>query len=259
MSFYARGATAAFLFVLAAPAAAAPLHPNSGAMAMQGTAADNDGNKGEWSAEVALKDGSFPGTATIRIAGVELKAPLTRASYLENGRCVLKWEEGRGRMEIAGPCSSEALTGGVLSGFIPGVGSMTGRAEGKIRLAGGAAAKAPATGVLPTAKLTCAWMERVGGNVAGSLPNYELRFSNMGTLTLGADGTYRTASSQGRYVREAGRIRLTSGQFAGAVGRLQPDKSGRPGVFFERDENKRPNGVHIVDPQRTSCTVARGG
>ena len=96
--------------------------------------------------------------------------------------------------------------------------------------------------------------------LATALGTRELRFSNMGTLMLSPNGTYRTNSTSGRFVRGGGdTIRLVSGQFAGAVGHLQPDKSGRPGVYFERDENRNAQGVHIVDPQRTSCTVARGG
>jgi hypothetical protein len=114
----------------------------------------------------------------------------------------------------------------------------------------------PASGVLPTAKLTCAWQERIGGNVAGDPARYELRFSNMVTLTL-AGGTYRTNAASGSFTRQGDTIRLTSGAFAGAVGRLRPDRSGQPAVYFEIDENRRANGVHIVDPRTTACTVAR--
>jgi hypothetical protein len=77
------------------------------------------------------------------------------------------------------------------------------------------------------------------------------------TLTLSPNGTYRTNSASGSFVREGDRLRLTSGAFAGAVGRLQPDRSGQPAVYFAREENRRANGVHIVDPGRTACTVAR--
>ena len=69
---------------------------------------------------------------------------------------------------------------------------------------------------------------------------------------------HQTANTRGRFVRDAGdTIKLVSGQFAGAVGYLQPDKSGAPAVYFERDENRTAANVHIVDPQRTSCTVKR--
>jgi hypothetical protein len=100
-------------------------------------------------------------------------------------------------------------------------------------------------------------MERIGGNVAGDVPHYELRISNMVTLTLSANGTYRTNKADGKFVREGEMIRLTSGSFAGAVGRLVPDRSGEPAVYFERDDNRRPDGIHIVDPARTSCTKPR--
>jgi hypothetical protein len=52
-------------------------------------------------------------------------------------------------------------------------------------------------------------------------------------------------------------VRLTSGAFAGAVGQLRPDRSGQPAVYFERDENRRPDGTPIVDIATTACTKAR--
>lgn len=39
--------------------------------------------------------------------------------------------------------------------------------------------------------------------------------------------------------------------------RLRRDRSGQPAVYFERDENRRPNGGHIVDIATTACTTAR--
>ncbi|MCP1471134.1 hypothetical protein J3E64_002838 [Sphingobium sp. OAS761] len=95
--------------------------------------------------------------------------------------------------------------------------------------------------------------------IAGQDYHYERRYSNMGTLTLDPRGSYRTANGTGSFRGEAGDvIRLTSGPFAGAIGHLQPDRSGQPAVYFERDENRDARDVHIVAPQRTSCTVARG-
>jgi hypothetical protein len=103
-------------------------------------------------------------------------------------------------------------------------------------------------------------MERIGGVVAGQGFQYELRYSNMGFLQLSPNGTYQTANTRGRFVRGSGdTIKLVSGQFAGAVGHLQPDRSGTPAVYFEREENRTAANVHIVDPQRTSCTVKRKG
>ncbi|MBX3593486.1 hypothetical protein [Sphingomonas sp.] len=77
--------------------------------------------------------------------------------------------------------------------------------------------------------------------------------------TLAPDGIYRTASTSGTFAREADTIRLPSGPFAGAVGQLMPDEAREPAVFFERDENRRADGVHIVDPERSSATVPRKG
>lgn len=245
----------------AAPPAGGPVTPNLGALTGEGTLTDGSGQPiGSWTIAAELKEGNFSGSGTIRIGTVTLAMPLLpRRSYLENGKCYFAMEQGRARAEIGGPCTTAGVAG-ALNGFIPqgDLYSVNGRMHGTLAFAR-AAAKAPARAVLPTAKLTCAWMERIGGNVAGDLPSYELRFSNMGVLTLTPAGSYRTANTAGRFVREGDRIRLTSGQFAGAVGRLEPDRSGRPAVYFERDENRRPDGVHIVDPARTSCTVARGG
>lgn len=247
----------------AALAQGAAVTPDLGAVQGQGVLADNDGNAGTWSIEAVLAGGDFTGAGTATLRGVTVQGPLAKGgSYLENGNCYFRIESGRQRVEIGGPCTTQSIKGRA-GGFVAGD-SVVGTAEGVLRFGkagpgagAGAAARAPAAGALPAARLTCAWMERVGGNVAGDLPDYQLRTSNMVTLTLSPGGTYRTNAASGRFVREGDRIRLTSGAFAGAVGRLQPDRSGQPAVYFERDENRRPNGVHIVDPSRTSCTVAR--
>ena len=252
-------AAPALVLAQSAPPAGGVVTPNAGAFTGRGTLADNDGNAGTWVVDATLKAGVFTGTATIAIARTTVTAPLhPRRSYLENGKCYFAVEKDRFHMEFGGPCTTKGVAGR-MGGFVPGTGSLNGTMTGTFAFGAAAARNAPAKGVLPTAKLTCAWMERIGGNVAGDLPRYELRFSNMATLTLSPAGTYRTANTSGRFVRQGDTIKLTSGQFAGAVGRLEPDKSGRPAVYFERDENRRPNGVHIVDPARTSCTVARGG
>ncbi|TFI57886.1 hypothetical protein E2493_12930 [Sphingomonas parva] len=249
--------------VLAAGAGrAAPVTPNLGPIHGEGTLADNDGNAGTWSIDAVLTGGDFAGRGTVTLRGVTVNGALKRGrSYLENGKCYFHIEQDRHRMEISGPCTTDSIAGRA-DGFLAGEGVIIGSAKGVLRF-GRAGAPKPAataaTGVLPTNKLTCAWSERIGGNVAGDPARYELRFSNMVTLTLGRDGSYRTNKAAGRYVREGNTVRLTSGAFAGAVGRLEPDRSGQPAVYFERDENRRPNGVHIVDPGRTSCTTARGG
>jgi hypothetical protein len=252
---------AAILVLAGSVAHAAPVTPNLGAVHGEGTLTDNDGHQGRWSVDAVLSGGNFTGTGTVVLRGVTVSGALSKGqSYLENGKCYFKIEEGRHRMEFGGPCTTETIEGR-SSGFLAGEGVIVGSAKGILRFGRGGAPKgvAAAGGKLPTNKLTCAWMERIGGNVAGDLARYELRYSNMVTLTLGADGTYRTNKAAGRFVRQGNTIKLTSGAFAGAIGRLEPDRSGLPAVYFERDENKRPNGVHIVDPGRTSCTTARGG
>lgn len=236
--------------------AGSPVGPNAGTMRGEGTLSDSDGNTGAWAIEAVLSEGYFVGTGRASVGEAIVEGPLTKsASYLENGKCYFKFEQGRNRIEIGGPCTTTEIEGR-LNGFVAGdskVGTITGN------LAFGASAKAAAAkeGSLPTAKLTCAWMERIGGNVAGDLPTYELRVSNMVTLTLTSDGTYKTNKAGGAFVREGDAIKLTSGPFAGAVGRLMPDKSGKPAVYFEIDENRGADGVHKVDPARTSCTEAR--
>jgi len=241
-----------------APAPGSAVTPNMGAVTGNGTLTDRDGNPlGTWSVDGTLKAGKFTGTLSAALKGQTVALPLidTR-SYLENGRCVLHAEEGRTRFEVSGPCTSNGIAG-FLSAFVPAgeIYSVDGYASGSLTFAKpGNAAK---TGVLPTTRLTCAWMERVGGNVAGQDYHYELRPSNMGFLQF-TGSTYTTAHTSGTWARGAGdEIRLTSGQFAGAVGHLQPDKSGQPAVYFERDENRDNHDIHIVDPQRTSCTVKR--
>jgi hypothetical protein len=243
----------------AALAQGAPVTPNLGAVHGEGVLSDNDGASGTWTIDAVLSGGDFTGTGSATLGGVSVQGPLSKGgSYLENGKCYFKIENGRQRIEIGGPCTTQSISGRA-SGFVAGD-SLVGTASGVLRFGKAATrtgAAAPSAGTLPTAKLTCAWMERVGGNVAGDLPDYQLRNSNMVTLTLTPSGTYRTNSASGKFVREGDRIRLTSGAFAGAVGRLQPDRSGQPAVYFERDENRRANGVHIVDPARTACTLAR--
>lgn len=245
-----------------APPAGPAVTPNLGPVTGSGVLTDSGGKSlGTWSVKATLKDGDFTGAATVTIQGATLTLPLKSGrSYVESGKCYFYGEEGRARIDIGGPCTQKGVSGR-LSGFIPqnDIFSVTGFMKGTLAFGSGGAAKPAAAAVLPTNKLTCAWMERVGGNVAGDLARYELRNSNMATLTLSAAGTYRTASTSGRFTRSGDVIRLTSGQFAGAVGRLQADRSDRPAVYFEIAENRRPNGVHIVDPARTSCTTARGG
>lgn len=243
-----------------APPAGAPVHANMGAVVGAGTLTDRDGVAiGSWSVNARLAAGKFTGAASVTIKGQTFGGTLDPAqSYLENGRCVFDWSEGRAHAEIAGPCTSNGI-GGFLNAFIPSgdVYSVSGYAAGQLRW--GAPGRTPASGIIPSARLTCAFMERVGGNViGGGAATYELRYSNMGFLQLNPAGSYQTAHTTGRWVRASGNtIRLTSGQFAGATGRLEPDRSGSPAVYFERAENVDGRGVPIVDVARTSCTQKR--
>jgi hypothetical protein len=233
--------------------------PNAGPVEGQGTLKDNDGRPGSWSVRAVLKDGNFTGEATISLGGASFSGPLLRGrSYVENGKCYFAFERDRARAALGGPCTTDAIAG-KLDGFLPGHGVVVGEMKGVLRFGKpGSAAAAARDGVLPVGKLTCAWWETRVSYKAGEMNGRELRFSNMATLTLLPAGTYRTANTSGTFVREGSRIRLTSGAFGGAVGQLRADRSGQPAVYFERDENRRANGVHIVDPATTACTKARG-
>lgn len=169
-------------------------------------------------------------------------------------------EQGRSHVHLGGPCTTTAISG-LLGGFVAGTeyGSVNGTMRGTLRFGRAAAAASSGAGILPTRKLTCAFMDRVGGNVAGDMPDYQLHYSAMVTLTLSPAGRYATNVGGGAFARQGNAVRLTSGPFAGATGRLQADRSGQPAVYFEREENRRANGSFIIDPGRTACTVARGG
>lgn len=262
---------AALSLLAAAPALAqvapsgAPVGPNAGAMSGQGTLSDNDGNQGTWRVEAVLSGGNFTGSGTVEIAGQTVTGPLAKGqSYLENGKCYFEIEQGRSHVHLGGPCTTSEIAGR-LGGFVAGTeyGTVNGTMSGALRFGRAGAASNAATstgaGILPTRKLTCAFMDRVGGNVAGDMPDYQLHYSAMVTLTLSPAGRYVTNVGGGAFARQGNAVQLTSGPFAGATGRLIADRSGQPAVYFEREENRRANGSFIVDPGRTACTVARGG
>jgi hypothetical protein len=248
---------AAGLLLSSIPALAAPLGPNSGALAMAGPANDHDGNKGVFSIQAVLKDGNFTGTGHLAVGGTVVDGPLVaRQSYLENGKCYFRWETGKARAAVNGVCDSVAFTNGHMESFTPDDGAKNGEAQGKVTLAKAAAAPVAAA-TLPTAKLTCAYSARRIGGAAGTPTEYSLAVSNMASLTLSPAGTYRTANGAGRFSRSGGKIKLSGGPFDGAVGTLEADRSGAPAVLFQIEENRRPGGVHIVDPYTTRCTQAR--
>jgi hypothetical protein len=245
------------LLLTAGEARAQAIGPNAGAMTGQGVLNDHDGHSGTWSVQAVLENGAFSGAGSVALAGSTVAGPLDpRRSYLENGRCYFEIEAGRNHVNIGGPCTRSTVSGR-MNGFFDGE-TRSGEMQGTLRFGQSAAApRAAASGAVPAGKLTCAYQERMGGVVGGDLQHYELRMSNMVTLTLTPDGAYRTNASGGRFTRDGDAIRLVGGAFAGALGRLRPDRSGQPAVYFERDENRRPNGAPIVDIATTACTKAR--
>lgn len=235
-------------------ATAAPLVPSGGALMLEGSLE----GVGRYEIRAVLQAGSFTGSARLLLAdGRTIEAPLVeRQSYLENGTCHLRFEQGRLRGEIHGKCDSRAIDGSFET-FVPGQGLATGRSSGTVGLLGGGATTAE-PGALPTAKLVCAYQDRRFSAKAGEATQYSLAYSGMGSLQM-EGGSYRAGSGGGGSFERVGsdRIRLTSGPWSGAVGSLEPDRSGRPAVVFHVDENRRPDGVHIVDPHTTRCTEAR--
>lgn len=239
--------------LLSAPAVAAPLTPDSGPLSASGVLQDGSGGQGRFSISASLKGGTFTGTMRLSIGDQSFEGPLVAGgSFLENGRCNFRAENGRARAEVGGPCDS-ALLRGRFETFLPGDGLRTGAMDGQIVLTR-ASAPVLAGAVLPVAKLTCAYQDRRIGVGMGQATEYSLSFSNMVSLTLSPAGTYVAGKSSGRFTRNGAKIRLTSGPWAGAVGTLEPDRSGRPAVVFHIEENRRPDGVHIVDPYTTRCT-----
>ncbi len=240
---------AAAALLLAAPAAA-QLNPNAGPVQGQGTLNDHDGNKGTWQLSGSLTGGQFTGTIAMMLGGKPMQVAMKNA-YYENGFCVLRGENGRNRFELRGKCSPAAFGPGTTKGYYDGDREFNGEFAGTLRF-GAAAATPAAAGVVPTGKLMCAYLERIGGILAGDLARYETRFSSMVSLTL-AGGTYRTNNASGAYTVAGGKVRFTSGAYAGAVGQLRPDRSGAPAVYFELAENRRAGGTPIVDAWTTVC------
>lgn len=246
---------AVLLLALAPAVHATPLTPSQGAVAYSGTTTDSDGAVGSFAVEATLKEGGFSGQGRIVTGEAVVEGALLKRSYLENGKCYFHLENGRARAEFGGPCDSTRIEGR-FEIFHPAAGMKIGKIAGA-----GKAAAAP-TGAnsvpLPTAKLTCAYQDRKIGIRWGEATQYSLAFSNMGSLTLSPAGTYRAgASAQGRYVRNGDKIQLSSGPWAGAIGTIERDRSGEPAIVFHIEENRRPDGVHRVDPYTTRCTKAR--
>lgn len=245
-------------------AASPPLTANSGAVTFTGSGKTSDGETFTFAVTATLKTGDFAGFGKVEIGGTSFEAPLMKGrSYFNpaSGRCVVHWEQDRSRAELSGFCDSLTFSEnqqGFFNAFIPPKGSLTGKFDGKTLVAGGAAAvKASPTVVLPKVKLTCAYQDvRIAPTGEGA-NQYSLAMSNIPGLTLSPSGTYTTASGSGKFAQQGDKIRLTSGRFSGAVGTLEPDRSGRPSVVFHIEDNRRPDGVHVVDPYTTRCTQGR--
>lgn len=245
----------------AAPVLAVDLAPNSGAVSFRGTLSSSDGDAGEYAIEATLAGGNFTGRGAVAIAGQYLEGDLVeRLSFVENGWCTLRIEQGRTRFELFGRCNDEsfgASGSGSFDSFFDGGLMLRGEASGSVSLGGPAAENTSSgTPTIPTGKLTCAWQE-VHFSADPDQPNeYQIAYSMMVTLTLSPDGTYRTAASEGTYAVADNRLLLLSGAFAGAIGTLEPDRSGQPAVVFYKAENRGPDGVPRIDPETTHCTLA---
>lgn len=244
--------------LLVTPGLGAELEPDSGAVSFVGVLQSADGD-GEFRVDATLADGDFTGQALVSIAGQQLDAGLIEArSYLENGKCHLYLEQGRSRFEMRGRCDDQFYGSdgsGSFEAFFDGGLQLRGDLTGSVTLAGVVPAPQRVEAVsIPTGKLSCAWQEVHVSAEAGVANDYQLAYSMLVTLTLAADGTYRTASDSGTYAVAAEKLLLTSGAFAGAVGTLEPDRSGRPAVVFHKDENRGPDGVPRIDPETTRCT-----
>jgi hypothetical protein len=238
---------------VSAAAMAAPLTPNHGAVAYSGSLTDSDGRPGSFTVEAQLRAGDFTGRARVVTADYTVEGPL-KHGFLENGRCLFRVEQGRSRAELTGKCDSDRIEGRFESFHAGDLKTGTFTGTGKAARAPAAAAVVP----LPTAKLTCAYQDRRIGVGLGQTTEYSLAFSKMVSLTLAPAGTYQAgASASGRYVRSGNEIRLQTGPWAGAVGAVERDRSGEPAIVFHIEQNRRPDGVHRIDPYTTRCTRAR--
>lgn len=128
--------------------------------------------------------------------------------------------------------------------------------QGEISHAAGAA---PAGGVggLPAYKLICFYTDLKISFRPGEATQSSLSFSNMGSLQFSGGAYVAGSGGRGSFVRSGNQVRFTSGTWAGAVGTLETDRSGEPAVVFRIEENRRPNGVHIIDPYTTRCSASR--
>src|SRR5690606_7382008 len=138
---------------LATPLAAAPLSPDAGAFAGEGT----------------LADGEISGTLAVEFGGKAMAVTMRPGpALLGNGRCSLRREEGRTRLDLSGECHSERFGPRSMSAYVDGGRCVSGRYAGTLR-GGAAAGPAPAAGTLPAARLLCSYRERIGGIAPGDI------------------------------------------------------------------------------------------
>lgn len=226
------------LFLFPNPGFASSLTPNQGAVKFHVSITRGDGAGASIDLNLTLAGGDFTGQAVVS-PRTKLDFSGSVKGYFENGRCVLRIDGPSGRtLELSGQCTSDSYSGRFES---------HGRGD---RVAGefkGSAAAASASAVnrsqvpLPTTKLICSYQKHVGTS------QYELAFSSMGSITLAANGTYVTGTGmRGNYVREADKVRLTTGNWKGYIADVDLDRSGEPKLVFRS-----------IDPGITSCTIPR--
>lgn len=232
-------ASAVVLAMLAAgAAAAADTTANSGALRYSG---EIEGGAGSLDFSLRISGGKITGTVSASPnSGFAITGEvLPRTSYWENGRCYVRVPgPPRTEYEFSGYCTTDRFHGRFATSG-PGE-SMNGKFNAVGRnddRSGGGAARAQ----VPTAKLTCYYMERDGNGF------YEQRFSNMGSITLRADGSYVAGSGvTGRWTREAEEVRLVGGAWNNRIATLATDRTGSPKLVFRS-----------VDPGITHCTAGR--
>ncbi|ADV66380.1 hypothetical protein [Deinococcus maricopensis] len=224
------------LALLAAPHAhAADTTANAGPLTYTGTVTAGDLVGTPITFRLQLQNGDLTGTVTGGDA-LGLSGPIAKGSYWENGRCIVRVPgPSRTTYEFYGRCTTDAYTGSFTRS---GPNFIT----GDFKAAGTNTAKAPAPLTVPTTKLTCAYMLYKGPNEP-----QELRFSNMGALTLRANGTYLAGTGvTGRWKREGNTVRLIGGAWNDRTATLELDRSGKTKLVFRS-----------VDPDITSCTQGR--
>jgi hypothetical protein len=213
------------------------LTANHGPVQYRLSVTSGDGKGAVIELNMVLKSGDFTGTARITPA-TALDFGGAVKGYFENGHCVLTIAGPNGRtLQLRGDCTTDSYTGYFESS------GRGGRVSGKFSGSGNSAAAPPSTAKLslPTDLLVCSYMRHTASG------QWELSFSNMGSIRLSSNGTYVAGTGvKGTYVREGDQVRLTSGNWKGQIAQIASDRSGQPKLVF-----------HSVDPGVTNCTSKR--